>query len=117
MNYINSQPGLKARAATAALALAGSMSVLGLGLTILISAPALASDVADDVRAALTARLPKTPINGLTCEGFGGLCEVVSGKTLFYVDPSARYLVVGRLYDMETRSVTWTSMRGTIRLM
>lgn len=103
MNYINSQPGLKARAATAALALAGSMSVLGLGLTILISAPALASDVADDVRAALTARLPKTPINGLTCEGYGGLCEVVSGKTLFYVDPSARYLVVGRLYDMETR--------------
>src|SRR3546814_16193989 len=49
------------------------------------------------------ARLPKTPITGLSCEGFGGLCEVVSGNTLFYVDETARYLMVGRLYDMETR--------------
>src|SRR3546814_11953684 len=55
------------------------------------------------VRAALMARLPKTPITGLSCEGFGGLCEVVSGNTLFYVDETARYLMVGRLYDMETR--------------
>lgn len=103
MNYTEFQPGLKARAATAALALAGTFTVLGLGLAVFASQPALASDAISDVRAALTARLPKTPIDALTCEGFGGLCEVVSGKTLFYVDQAARYLVVGRLYDMETR--------------
>src|SRR3546814_18795316 len=32
-----------------------------------------------------------------------GLCEVVAGKTLFYVDGTARYLIVGRVYDMESR--------------
>ena len=103
MNYTNSKPDLKARAATAALALAGTLTVLSLGVATLTSEPALASEVTADVRAALAARLPKTPIDALTCEGFGGLCEVVSGKTLFYVDQAARYLVVGRLYDMETR--------------
>ena len=103
MNYTNSKPDLKARAATAALALAGTFTVLGLGLAVFASQPALASDAISDVRAALTARVPKTPIDALDCEGFGGLCEVVSGKTLFYVDQAARYLVVGRLYDMETR--------------
>lgn len=103
MNYTYSKPGLKARAATAALALAGTLSVLSLGVAALTSGPALASELSADVRAALAARLPKTPIDALTCEGFGGLCEVVSGKTLFYVDQAARYLVVGRLYDMETR--------------
>ncbi|MCB2061223.1 MAG: DsbC family protein [Novosphingobium sp.] len=55
------------------------------------------------VRAALEARLPKTPVDALDCDGFGGLCEVASKTTLFYVDPSARYLVIGRVYDMETR--------------
>jgi thiol:disulfide interchange protein DsbC len=103
MNYTNSKPDLKARAATAALALAGTLTVLSLGVATLTSEPALASEVTADVRAALAARLPKTPIDALTCEGFGGLCEVVSGKTLFYVDQAARYLVVGRLYDMEKR--------------
>ena len=103
MNYTDFKPGLKDRAATAALALAGSMSVLGLGLAAVTSEPALAHEAAAEVRAALVARLPKTPIDALDCDGFGGLCEVVSGKTLFYVDQAARYLVVGRLYDMETR--------------
>lgn len=55
------------------------------------------------VRAALEARLPKTPVDALDCDGFGGLCEVASKATLFYVDPTARYLVIGRVYDMETR--------------
>ena len=56
------------------------------------------------VIAALKLRLPKTPITSLGCEGFGGLCEVVSDKALFYIDERARYLFVGRLYDMETRA-------------
>jgi thiol:disulfide interchange protein DsbC len=103
MNYSQSQPGLKARAATAALAVTTAFTVISLGLAAVTAEPARASDTPSDVRAALKARLPKTPIDALTCEGFGGLCEVVSGNTLFYVDAAARYLLVGRLYDMETR--------------
>lgn len=103
MNYSEFQPGLKARAATAVVALSTTFTVISLGLAAVTAQPARAKDMVSDVRAALVARLPKTPITDLSCKGFGGLCEVVSGNTLFYVDETARYLVVGRLYDMETR--------------
>src|SRR3546814_18426736 len=55
------------------------------------------------VSALLNARLPKTQVSAIDCDKVAGLCEVVAGKTLFYVDGSARYLIVGRVYDMETR--------------
>jgi thiol:disulfide interchange protein DsbC len=55
------------------------------------------------VRAALKLRLPKTPIDAINCKGLGGLCEVASKSTLFYVDRAAKYLVIGRVYDMEAR--------------
>jgi thiol:disulfide interchange protein DsbC len=48
-------------------------------------APAAAPDMAK-VREALKLRLPKTPIDAINCKGLGGLCEVVSKSTLFYVD-------------------------------
>lgn len=100
MKYSEFQPGLKARAATAVVALSTAFTVISLGLAAVTAQPAWAEDMVSDVRAALMARLPKTPITGLSCEGFGGLCEVVSGNTLFYVDETARYLVV----DRSTRS-------------
>ena len=56
------------------------------------------------VLAALKARLPHTKISSIGCAGLGGLCEVAAGTTLFYVDRTARFLVIGRIYDMETRS-------------
>ncbi|MBA3895673.1 MAG: DsbC family protein [Sphingomonadaceae bacterium] len=55
------------------------------------------------VLAALKTRLPKTAVSKIDCDKIGSLCEVVAGRNLFYVDGSARYLVVGRVYDMETR--------------
>jgi thiol:disulfide interchange protein DsbC len=58
----------------------------------------------DRIMAALKARLPRTRINAVGCEGLGGLCEVVAGTTLFYTDRTARFLVIGRVYDMETRA-------------
>lgn len=66
----------------------------------------LAADVAvneGQVRALLKARLPKTAIGSVDCATIGGLCEVVAGDNLFYVDAGARYLVIGRVYDLETR--------------
>ena len=95
---------LKSKAAAIALAVASGGMVSGLVAASFISAPANAAAVLQDVRTAIQLRLPKTPITSLTCKGFGGLCEVVSEKTLFYIDERARYLFVGRLYDMESRA-------------
>ena len=67
-----------------------------------LAAPTAAPDTAT-VRAALKLRLPKTPIDAIDCSGLGGLCEVASKSTLFYVDRAAKYLVIGRVYDMEAR--------------
>lgn len=95
---------LKSKAAAIALAVASGGMVSGLVAASFISAPANAAAILEDVRTAIALRLPKTPITSLTCKGFGGLCEVVSEKTLFYIDQRARYLFVGRLYDMESRA-------------
>lgn len=76
-------------------------------LCILIPGSALAAEVlpgsGSAVLSALKTRLPKTEVSSVDCGKIAGLCEVVAGKSLFYVDRGARYLIVGRLYDMETR--------------
>lgn len=64
---------------------------------------ASAASGTDDVAALLKTRLPKTAVSGVDCDKIAGLCEVTAGANLFYVDSSARYLVIGRVYDMETR--------------
>lgn len=66
-------------------------------------APTLGAPDLEAVRAALKLRLPRTPIDAIACKDLGGLCEVTSKSTLFYVDAAARYLVIGRIYDMESR--------------
>ena len=71
-----------------------SMSLL-LGATAATSPP--------DVIALLKTRLPKTEVTGVDCTRIAGLCEVTARENLFYVDASARYLIIGRVYDMETR--------------
>ncbi len=84
---------------TALVALSGAT---GWGAAHLAAKSVAAPDVAK-VKAALKLRLPKTPIDQINCEGLGGLCEVASKTTLFYVDARAKYLVIGRVYDMEAR--------------
>lgn len=74
-------------------------------LAIVLGGTAVASSTPADsaVAAALKDRLPRTEVAGIDCTTVAGLCEVTAGKSLFYVDKSARYLIVGHLYDMETR--------------
>ncbi|MFD2780353.1 DsbC family protein [Novosphingobium pokkalii] len=62
--------------------------------------PALTRDAA--AMRALTQRLPRTAVTKVDCGQIPGICEVQAGTNLFYIDPSARYLIVGRIYDMET---------------
>ena len=64
---------------------------------------AIASPDIAKVREALKLRLPRTPIDAIDCKDLAGLCEVASKTTLFYVDHKAKYLVIGRIYDMEAR--------------
>lgn len=68
-----------------------------------LAAPAAGQPDTHTVRAALKLRLPRTPIDAIDCNGLGGLCEVASKQTLFYVDRTAKYLMIGRIYDMEAR--------------
>ena len=97
-------PNLSRRWLKPALALGAMMSLsAATGWAAARFAAPTSPDTAD-VRAALKLRLPKTPIDAIRCAGFGGLCEVTSKTTLFYVDRAAKYLVIGRLYDMEARS-------------
>ncbi|MFB0613950.1 DsbC family protein [Aurantiacibacter poecillastricola] len=103
MNFSENQPGLKARLAHVAIAASSAAAVLTVGVSAVTAMPATAQDLASEVAEALQLRLPKTPIDEIACDRFGPWCEVVSGETLFYIDKSARYLLVGRLYDMEER--------------
>ncbi len=72
-----------------------------------VASIALAADVAGPDEAKVTgllkARLPKTEVSKVNCEKIEGLCEVTAGANLFYVNHGARYLIIGRVYDMETR--------------
>ena len=74
-------------------------------LALVLGGTAVASSAQSDnaVAAALKQRLPRTEVAKIDCATVAGLCEVTAGKSLFYVDKSARYLIVGHLYDMETR--------------
>lgn len=51
----------------------------------------------------LQARLPNTEVTSVDCSRVDGLCEVLAGANLFYTDRTARYLIIGRVYDMDTR--------------
>ena len=96
------RPRRWARVALGLVALTMLSAGTGWGAAHLASPANAAPDLAS-VRAALKLRLPKTPIDAINCSGLGGLCEVASKSTLFYVDARAKYLVIGRIYDMEAR--------------
>src|SRR3546814_5226345 len=74
---------------------------VGLVAALLLGGTATAVYAADRleptrVSALLKTRLPKTQVSQIDCDKVAGLCEVVAGKTLFYVDGTARYLIVDR---------------------
>ncbi len=52
-------------------------------------------------QASIRAALPSTEISHIDCEKISGLCEVVTDKNIFYATPDGRYLIVGRVFDVE----------------
>lgn len=89
-------------AATAAALVAGAGGGL-LWNGIAAQAKAPVSLDATQVAAALAQRLPRTKISHVDCTKLSGICEVTAGSNLFYVDQTSRYLMIGRVYDMQTR--------------
>ena len=67
------------------------------------NAPNAPSETDLAVTAALKERLPRTQVSRVNCQVVDGVCEVTAGSQLFYVDRTARYLLIGRVYDMQTR--------------
>ncbi len=61
------------------------------------------SEADQAVAALLKQRLPRTQVSRVNCQLVDGVCEVTAGSQLFYVDRTARYLLIGRVYDMQTR--------------
>jgi thiol:disulfide interchange protein DsbC len=78
-----------------------SLGVAAIGAALLTGSAG--PDPSAAVRAALKERLPKTQVSAVDCGKVEGLCEVTAGDNLFYVDKAARYLVIGRVYDLQTR--------------
>lgn len=82
--------------------LAVSAMLGAMGLSVAVYA-ADSSRTAAHVSRLLKTRLPRTEVSLVDCTKVAGICEVVAGKSLFYTDHAARFLFVGRVYDMERR--------------
>ena len=83
--------------------IAGCAAVVGIGAAGAAADLGIMSPSNQKVAALLKARLPRTDVSKVDCGVVDGLCEVTAGSNLFYVDRSGRYLMIGRVYDMETR--------------
>lgn len=81
----------------------GATLLAGSAAAIAAVANAATSNDPAAVQAALAERLPKTEITAVDCEKIDGVCEVQAKQNLFYIDHGARYLIIGRVYDMETK--------------
>ena len=65
-----------------------------------LASPSLAQET-PNVRDKVAERFTDTAIDGVDCEGFGPLCQVIAGRTVFYVDEAVGHAFIGRVYDLE----------------
>ncbi|NNU17492.1 DsbC family protein [Parvularcula sp. ZS-1/3] len=79
---------------------------IGVSLTALIvltsaRAEGAAASDGEQVRERAEARFEGSALDRVDCEGYGPLCQIVSGQTVLYVDEEVRYAFIGRLYDLD----------------
>lgn len=89
--------------------------LLPLSLTIIAACSSGATESQTNPQAAVEARFAETQVDSVSCEGFGPLCQVVAGKTVFYVDPGARHAFIGRVYDLEAKRDLTEDTLATLR--
>lgn len=92
----------KASFVVAWVVIAGIFSAAAAGLTLLYKSGS------NDRAAVLTASkveglLPGIAVTSVNCEAVAGLCEVIAGERIFYVDPRRGYAYTGSIYDLEAR--------------
>lgn len=83
------------------------LGIFGVASAFIISGGATSeTDWSEDSssRLAVEARFAETQVDEVNCDGFGPLCEVVAGKTVFYVDPDARHAFIGRVFDLDEKA-------------
>lgn len=101
------QPATSGRHLALVVGLCSAMSIIGgvgIGMTVSgANAATPAVPTAEAVKASLVTRLPMTKVTSVDCGRHGALCEITAGSNLFYTEASGRFLVIGRVYDMETR--------------
>lgn len=88
------------------LLLGVAAAVLGLGAAGFTGwhMTARAAEPPKGLRPALEKHFPKTPIDEVSCDlAVKGLCEVVTGRNVFYADRDGRYVVVGALLDLDQK--------------
>lgn len=81
-------------------------ALLGSGASLVLASNTsgyVASETDKSVLAQLKQRLPKTQVSRINCQIVSGVCEVTAGSQIFYIDQGARYLMIGRIFDLETR--------------
>lgn len=88
--------------------LLGGIGVLSLS-AITFAASSGSADQVDKLaetsaRLAVETRFAETQVDEVNCNGFGPLCEVVAGKTVFYVDQKARHAFIGRVFDLDQKA-------------
>ena len=59
-------------------------------------------NIGTEARDKIEQRFSNTEISSVSCENFGTLCQVVSGKSVFYVNPNATHAFIGRVFDLES---------------
>lgn len=59
-------------------------------------------NLGSEARDKIEQRFSNTEISSVSCDNFGTLCQVVSGKSVFYVNPNATHAFIGRVFDLES---------------
>ena len=59
-------------------------------------------DLVPTPREKIEKRFSNSEISSISCDDFGTLCQVISGSSVFYVNPNATHAFIGRVFDLET---------------
>lgn len=90
----------KGRLLAAGIALGVSVTIAAAGFAL----AARADQAPPRLVKALERHFPKTPIDSVRCDlGVPGLCEVVTGRNVFYAARDGRHVMVGALLDLEDK--------------
>ena len=88
----------------------------GMPLAVMIAAPAMAADGADTVKASMAKLLPGIPVDSVKETPMAGLYEVTLGPQIYYMSGDGRFLLDGRLIDIEKSEDLTEASRSQARL-